>query len=70
MASISNARLVLMLFVAIVAIIAGILLGWLLGIGLVLIGLALVLPMAYKWKFAFLIIGIILVLFALITRVV
>ena len=68
MASISSARLIVILFVALVAIIAGLLFGWLLGIGVVLIGLAIVYPMSAKWRFAFLLIGIILIVFALFTR--
>jgi len=68
MASISNSRLILILFVALVGVLAWLIFGALLGIGLVFIGLALVLKMSAKWKFAFLVIGIILLVFALFTR--
>ena len=57
MASISNSRLILILVVALVGVIAILLLGALLGLGLMFIGLALVLPMSAKWRFAFLVNG-------------
>ena len=64
MASISNSRLILILVVALVGVIAILLLGALLGLGLMFIGLALVLPMSAKWRFAFLVSGIILLVLA------
>jgi len=66
MASISNQRLTPIFFVVIVGLIALYVLGALLGLGLMFVGLALVLRMSAKWKFAFLIVGAILLVFALI----
>jgi len=68
--TLSSRQLIIILFVALVALLAVIFLGALIGLGIVLIGLALVLPMSAKWRYAFLVIGIILLVIGVIVRVV
>jgi len=68
--TLSTRQLVIILFIALVALLAVIFLGALIGLGIVLIGLALVYPMSAKWRYAFLVIGIILLVIGVIVRVV
>jgi hypothetical protein len=56
------------LLIIVIALIAIILLGVLLGLGILCLVAALVYPMSAKWKFALLVVGIILITIALLGR--
>lgn len=54
------------LLLAVIALVAILLLGVLLGLGILFIAAALLVKMSAKWRFALLVIGAILLLFALV----